>query len=62
MTVEEGHLGAVYQAQVADGVLLVSGFADLLDRRQEQADEHRDNRDYHQQLDERESIWFVLIA
>jgi len=30
------------------------GFADLLDSRQEQADENGDDRDHHQQLDQRE--------
>ena len=32
------------------------GLAGRLHRRQEQPDEHRDDRDHHEQLDERETM------
>jgi len=56
VTVEEGHLGCLYEAQVADGLIPVSGFAGLLGHWQQQPDEHRDDRDNHQQLDQGEPI------
>ncbi len=62
MIPEEGFLGALYEAQVTDGLLCVRGLANLLHRRQEQSDEYGDNRDYHQQLYEREPTLSLLEA
>src|SRR5262245_19290570 len=43
------------QAQLSEVVATFHprrGFADFLDRRNQQSDQHRDDRDYHQELDE----------
>jgi hypothetical protein len=41
--------------QIVLALRSLSGLADLLDRWQQQPDENRDNRDYHQELDQRKS-------
>src|SRR5262249_51283925 len=48
--------------QMVDALSAVRGFADLLDGGHEQTNENANNRDYHQQLDQRKPFVDILLS